>query len=112
MGARFFIAVVRVYQWVLSPVMHFLFGAPGACRYTPTCSCYAIEAFQRHGAFGGLRLTTARLLRCHPWGSSGFDPVPVDPDPNHTRDRNRNLLNRLGAKLRVGLRKKAGEKHI
>jgi putative membrane protein insertion efficiency factor len=74
--AAILVALVRLYQSLLSPAMRFLLGTSGACRYTPTCSCYAIEAFKRHGAFRGLRLTTRRLLRCHPWGSAGHDPVP------------------------------------
>src|SRR3569832_151169 len=105
MGARFLIAVVKLYQWMLSPVMRFLFGTSGACRYSSTCSCYAVESFQRHGALHGLRLTIARLLRCHPWGAMGYDPVPrnlnLTPNPN--------LLNRLRIRLRLGFR---GEKHL
>jgi putative membrane protein insertion efficiency factor len=76
---RILIAAVRVYQWILSPALRFLVGTSGACRYSPTCSCYAIEAFQRHGAWYGLKLTTGRLLRCHPWGGAGEDPVPPLP---------------------------------
>jgi putative membrane protein insertion efficiency factor len=46
------------------------------CRYLPTCSEYSSEAIARHGAWRGLRLALARIARCHPWGGSGFDPVP------------------------------------
>lgn len=49
---------------------------PPSCRFTPTCSAYALEALQRHGPFKGSYLTIRRLLRCHPWGGSGYDPVP------------------------------------
>lgn len=49
---------------------------PASCRFTPTCSQYAIEAITRHGALRGLMLTLRRLSRCHPWGGSGYDPVP------------------------------------
>lgn len=49
---------------------------PPSCRFVPTCSQYAIEAIQKHGPFKGLYLTVRRLLRCHPWGGSGYDPVP------------------------------------
>ena len=49
---------------------------PASCRYTPTCSEYAIEAIKKHGPFKGLYLAVRRLLRCHPWGGSGYDPVP------------------------------------
>ena len=62
--------LVRGYQLFLSPWL------PVACRYQPTCSQYAIEALQRYGAVKGSRLTVCRLLRCHPWGGEGEDPVP------------------------------------
>jgi len=62
--------LVRGYQLFLSPWL------PVACRYTPTCSHYATEALQRYGALKGTRLTIGRLLRCHPWGGQGEDPVP------------------------------------
>jgi putative membrane protein insertion efficiency factor len=61
---------IRFYQWVISPML------PAACRYQPTCSAYAVEAITRHGVLAGGWLTLRRLLRCHPWGGSGFDPVP------------------------------------
>jgi putative membrane protein insertion efficiency factor len=48
----------------------------GQCRFTPSCSFYSIDAYRRHGAWRGTRLTVARLLRCHPWGGGGHDPVP------------------------------------
>ena len=50
---------------------------PPSCRFTPTCSQYAVEALKKHGPFKGLYLTIRRLLRCHPWGGSGYDPVPL-----------------------------------
>jgi len=64
------IKIVRLYQLAISPVM------PPTCRYYPTCSSYAIEALQVHGPVLGAWLTLKRLLRCHPWGGQGFDPVP------------------------------------
>ena len=64
------IMLVRFYQLCLSPLK------PPSCRFTPTCSKYAIEALRKHGPIKGLYLTTKRLLRCHPWGGSGYDPVP------------------------------------
>lgn len=76
-GSFIAIALVRAYQLVLSPLKGMLFGASGCCRYTPTCSCYAIEAFRAHGLVRGFVLTFRRLLRCQPWGGAGYDPVPV-----------------------------------
>lgn len=64
------ISLVKVYQAVLSPYL------PNACRYTPTCSQYMIEAVNRHGFLKGGRMGLKRLGRCHPWGGSGYDPVP------------------------------------
>jgi uncharacterized protein len=63
-------AAIRLYQIVLSPLL-----GP-RCRYWPSCSNYVGEAVRLHGFVAGLRLGVARLLRCHPWGGSGFDPVP------------------------------------
>lgn len=64
----FFVGVVRAYQLLISP------HAPTTCRYTPTCSTYAIQAFREYGAIKGLILTVHRLARCHPWGGHGYDP--------------------------------------
>ncbi|MBM3912964.1 MAG: membrane protein insertion efficiency factor YidD [Sphingomonadales bacterium] len=64
------IALVRLYRSMLSPYL------PPSCRYNPTCSAYALEALQRHGAWRGTWLTLRRLARCHPWGGHGHDPVP------------------------------------
>ena len=61
---------VRTYQYLLSPY----FGSQ--CRFTPSCSHYAVEALTKYGALKGARLTVRRLLRCHPWHPGGFDPVP------------------------------------
>ncbi|MFZ9913976.1 MAG: membrane protein insertion efficiency factor YidD [Phycisphaerales bacterium] len=69
-AARACIAAVRGYQVVLGPLLG------GQCRFTPSCSYYAIDAFNAHGAWRGMRLTLRRLLRCHPGGGSGPDPVP------------------------------------
>lgn len=62
--------LIRGYQRLLSPIL------PPACRYQPTCSNYAIEAIERHGALRGGWLALRRLARCTPWGGSGIDPVP------------------------------------
>jgi putative membrane protein insertion efficiency factor len=67
---------LRVYQWTLSPVLAAMFGPAGHCRFTPSCSQYAIEALQIHGVFRGGALAGRRLCRCHPWGGCGHDPVP------------------------------------
>ncbi|HEB55098.1 MAG TPA: membrane protein insertion efficiency factor YidD [Gammaproteobacteria bacterium] len=64
------IVFIRAYQYLLSPFM-----AP-SCRYTPTCSEYAIESFQRFGFFRGLVLSVRRIFSCHPWHHGGYDPVP------------------------------------
>ncbi|MBE6334106.1 MAG: membrane protein insertion efficiency factor YidD [Bacteroidales bacterium] len=61
---------IKFYKYAISPLL------PPTCRYTPTCSQYAIEALRKHGVFKGSYLTIKRLLRCHPWGGSGYDPVP------------------------------------
>ncbi|HEY4162663.1 MAG TPA: membrane protein insertion efficiency factor YidD [Dongiaceae bacterium] len=67
------VAPIRAYQWLISPLL------PASCRYQPTCSAYAIEALQRHGPLNGLMIAVKRLMRCHPWGGSGYDPVPGAP---------------------------------
>ena len=61
---------IRFYQGAISPMF------PAVCRYTPTCSQYAIEAIRKHGPLRGSWLALRRILRCHPWGGSGYDPVP------------------------------------
>ena len=68
--SRLFILPIRFYQRNISPLL------PPACRFTPTCSQYAVEALQKHGPIKGLYLAIRRILRCHPWGGSGYDPVP------------------------------------
>lgn len=64
------IGCVRFYQLAISPWLG------RNCRYLPTCSAYTIEAIETHGAWCGVWLGTKRICRCHPWGSSGYDPVP------------------------------------
>ncbi len=70
MIARLLVALVRAYRYLLSP----WWGSQ--CRFTPTCSEYAIQALQRHGAVAGSWLAVRRISRCHPWHAGGFDPVP------------------------------------
>lgn len=67
---KFFILLIRFYQAAISP--YFM----PSCRYTPSCSAYGIEAIQKYGALKGGWLILKRLVKCHPWGGSGFDPVP------------------------------------
>jgi putative membrane protein insertion efficiency factor len=67
---KLFIAIIRFYQLVISPIL------PSACRYTPTCSAYGIEALKKHGAIKGSILSIRRIMRCNPWGGHGEDPVP------------------------------------
>lgn len=69
-AAWLLILPVRFYQLSISPML------PPSCRFTPTCSSYAIEALRKHGPIKGLWLTVKRISRCHPWGDSGYDPVP------------------------------------
>jgi uncharacterized protein len=68
--------LIRLYRWVISPAKTMLFGPLGRCRYAPTCSEYALEAVQTHGALRGGWLALCRLARCHPWSGCGCDPVP------------------------------------
>ena len=77
MLGRGLIAIVRFYQLAISP------WTPAACRYTPTCSSYAIEALEKHGALRGGWLALRRIGRCHPWGGHGFDPVPNPESHEH-----------------------------
>jgi len=65
-----FIWFVRFYQAAISPY------TPASCRYSPTCSSYTIEALQKHGVFKGGLMALKRIFSCHPWGGSGYDPVP------------------------------------
>jgi putative membrane protein insertion efficiency factor len=70
LAQRAALVLIRVYQLILSPLL-----GP-ACRHEPSCSHYAGEAIERHGVLAGVRLAALRLLKCHPWGTSGWDPVP------------------------------------
>ena len=65
-----FIVLIRFYQLCISPF------TPATCRYTPTCSSYTLEALKKHGLIKGGWLGLKRILSCHPWGKSGYDPVP------------------------------------
>ncbi|MBD5234951.1 MAG: membrane protein insertion efficiency factor YidD [Barnesiella sp.] len=61
---------IHLYRYCISPML------PQSCRFTPTCSQYALEALRRHGPVKGLWLTVKRIARCNPWGGCGYDPVP------------------------------------
>lgn len=65
-----FLVLIRIYQIGISPF------TPATCRYQPTCSSYSIEALKKHGILKGGYLAIKRILSCHPWGGSGYDPVP------------------------------------
>ncbi len=84
---RILMAGVHCYRWVISPAKTFLFGPLGRCRFTPSCSEYALGALRHHGALAGSWLALKRIGRCHPWGGCGHDPVPsVDHDSFRTSD--------------------------
>ena len=70
MIAKGLVILIQAYRLIISPWF------PAACRFRPTCSAYAIQALARHGVWRGGGLALKRLLKCHPWGASGYDPVP------------------------------------
>ena len=74
---RFLLLAIRAYKIFVSPLLTFLGGPFGGCRFTPTCSAYAAEALREHGAVGGTFLAAKRICRCQPWGGCGHDPVPA-----------------------------------
>ena len=69
-----FLLLIKIYQVLISPL------TPATCRYQPTCSHYAKEALEKHGLFYGGKLALKRIFSCHPWGGSGYDPVPDKKD--------------------------------
>ena len=73
LAARLVALPVRLYRSLSA-------GRVSPCRYDPSCSTYALEALERHGALGGTWYSIRRILRCHPWGSHGYDPVPPLPE--------------------------------
>lgn len=73
-----FVALIRAYQVTLSPFMG------GHCRFHPTCSAYAVEAYRVHGPVRGTLLTAWRLMRCQPFGGKGYDPVPLPGERRRT----------------------------
>ena len=84
LGQATLIGAARLYRALISPVLTAVFGPVGfGCRFRPTCSEYAAEAVRQHGVCKGSLLATRRLCRCHPWGGSGYDPVPAAPPRSH-----------------------------
>lgn len=80
LAQRVVLGLLRAYKWAISPMF------PPACRYTPTCSEYAMEAIERYGVLRGGRLAVARVLRCHPFVKGGYDPVVASsPTTNDQR---------------------------
>ena len=73
---RILVGIIRIYQLLVSPIIHAIGGPGSGCRFYPTCSAYAIEALRDHGAIRGFWLSLRRILRCNPWGGQGYDPVP------------------------------------
>ncbi|MEM7549099.1 MAG: membrane protein insertion efficiency factor YidD [Bacteroidota bacterium] len=68
--SKVLILPIKAYQLIISPWL------PRSCRFTPTCSSYSIHAIKKHGPIKGLLLSIRRISKCHPWGGSGYDPVP------------------------------------
>ena len=65
-----FIFLIKIYQNIISPLF------PPTCRYTPTCSEYSIQSLKKYGLIKGVYLSIKRIVNCHPWGGSGYDPIP------------------------------------
>jgi putative membrane protein insertion efficiency factor len=74
-----FIAPIRIYQRFISPLLG------SNCRYVPTCSAYMVQAIREWGIFRGIFMGIRRILRCHPWGSHGYDPVSANPKKQKDR---------------------------
>lgn len=90
---RLLTGLIRLYQLTISPAQTFLFGATGGCRYTPSCSAYAVDALREHGAVSGTVLAAKRICRCHPWGGCGNDPIP--PKTQKDAFKSQNLAARI-----------------
>lgn len=88
---------IHFYRWCISPAKAAIFGPGVGCRFTPSCSAYALEAIERYGLCRGFALSLRRVLRCHPWGGCGWDPVPprmqkgLSLAPSHPAHAARNL---------------------
>lgn len=78
---------IKAYQYIISPL------TGPSCRFSPTCSCYAHEAIEKHGFLKGMFLFLRRFLKCHPWGDYGYDPVPEVFHWHHRKKTGKNLHN-------------------
>lgn len=105
---RLGVCLIRFYQWAISPLIVSLGGPTARCRFTPSCSQYALEAITRHGFFKGCWYAFLRLLRCNPWGPFGYDPVPGTeteepgknaPESHDTMDNPRTIGHRVASLL-------------
>ena len=83
------IGSVQLYRWTLSPAKAFLCGPLAQCRFTPSCSQYALEAVRTRGALAGTWIAAKRVCRCHPWGDCGHDPVPAHGAENKSAHAHR-----------------------
>jgi putative membrane protein insertion efficiency factor len=81
--------VARALRWCVRQYQHAREGRPSPCRYQPTCSSYAVEALETHGAARGSWLAIRRIARCHPWGGQGWDPVPLPSQRSADHDHER-----------------------
>src|SRR5688572_18696398 len=72
--------LIQLYRWVLSPLKTAIFGPLSRCRFEPSCSAYALQAFKKHNFITATRLSARRICRCNPWGGCGHDPVPEPAD--------------------------------
>ena len=74
---------IKLYQYLISPFF------PPSCRYTPTCSAYALQSYKTHKFFFATYIVIKRILKCNPWGGSGYDPVPPSVSSCNNKDNNR-----------------------
>ncbi|MCS6928046.1 MAG: membrane protein insertion efficiency factor YidD [Saprospiraceae bacterium] len=88
---KLFVLPLRLYQLLISPLL-----GPSKCRFHPTCSQYAIEAIEEWGILKGSWLAFRRVIRCHPWGGAGYDPVPKRKTANDTGCSGRSLCSKVG----------------
>jgi len=79
--------IIRGYQILIRPILHAVGGPNCGCRYSPSCSHYFLEAVETHGALKGSYLGIRRILRCHPWGGCGYDPVPSTEESNSSSQK-------------------------